>query len=40
MKVALEGSTLAELPMVALGDVPTANVFGRAWDTIRLWFSR
>ena len=40
VKVALEGKTLAELPMVALADVPTANIFGRAWDTMRLWFSR
>ena len=38
VKVALEGNALAELPMVALADVPAANVFGRAWDTIRLWF--
>ncbi len=40
VKVALEGKTLAELPMVALADVPTANIFGRAWDTMRLWFTR
>lgn len=40
VKVALEGKTLAELPMVALAGVPTANVFGRAFDTIRLWFTR
>jgi D-alanyl-D-alanine carboxypeptidase (penicillin-binding protein 5/6) len=38
VKVALEGRTLAELPMVALGDVPQAGVLGRAWDTVRLWF--
>jgi len=38
VKVALEGRTLAELPMVALADVPEAGFFGRAWDTIRLWF--
>ena len=38
VKVALEGKTLSELPLVALGDVPAANVFGRAWDTMRLWF--
>ena len=25
---------------VALADVPTANIFGRAWDTMRLWFAR
>ena len=38
VKVALEGRTLAELPMVALADVPEAGFFGRAWDTIRLLF--
>jgi D-alanyl-D-alanine carboxypeptidase (penicillin-binding protein 5/6) len=38
VKVALEGDTLAELPLVALADVPIANLFVRAWDTIRLWF--
>jgi D-alanyl-D-alanine carboxypeptidase (penicillin-binding protein 5/6) len=40
VKVALEGKTLAELPMVALAEVPAANIFGRAWDTMRLWFAR
>jgi D-alanyl-D-alanine carboxypeptidase (penicillin-binding protein 5/6) len=29
---------MAEFPLVALADVPAANVFGRAWDTVRLWF--
>ena len=29
---------MAELPLVALADVPAANIFGRAWDTVRLWF--
>jgi D-alanyl-D-alanine carboxypeptidase (penicillin-binding protein 5/6) len=38
VKVALEGRTLAELPMVALADVPEAGILGRAWDTVRLWF--
>jgi len=38
VNIALEGRTLAELPLVALADVPAANIFGRAWDTIRLWF--
>jgi len=38
LKVALEGKTLTELPVVALADVPVANFAGRAWDTIRLWF--
>jgi D-alanyl-D-alanine carboxypeptidase (penicillin-binding protein 5/6) len=37
VKVALEGRTLAEYPLLALADVPLASVFGRAWDTLRLW---
>jgi D-alanyl-D-alanine carboxypeptidase (penicillin-binding protein 5/6) len=35
--VSLGGKPMAELPLVALADVSTANIFGRAWDTIRLW---
>ena len=27
-----------EYPLVALETVPVAGIFGRAWDTIRLWF--
>ncbi len=38
VKVVLDGRTLAELPMVALADVPEAGFLGRAWDTMRLWF--
>jgi len=38
VKVALEGAAVGEFPLVALADVPAANVLGRAWDTIRLWF--
>jgi serine-type D-Ala-D-Ala carboxypeptidase (penicillin-binding protein 5/6) len=38
VKVMLEGVLVGEFPLVALADVPVANVFGRAWDTIRLWF--
>jgi len=38
VKVALEGKQVAEFPLIALEDVPVANVFGRAWDTVRLWF--
>ena len=37
VKVSLEGKALAEFPLVALADVPVANIFGRAWDTLRLW---
>lgn len=38
VKVSLDGRAVAEFPLVALSDVPLANVFNRAWDTIRLWF--
>ncbi|WP_144290384.1 D-alanyl-D-alanine carboxypeptidase family protein [Chitinilyticum litopenaei] len=38
VKVSLDGKPLAELPAVALNDVPEAGFFGRAWDAIRLWF--
>jgi len=38
VKVALEGKAIGEYPLVALGDVAPANIFARAWDTVRLWF--
>jgi D-alanyl-D-alanine carboxypeptidase (penicillin-binding protein 5/6) len=38
VKVALEGRPVAEFPLVALSEVPAASIFGRAWDTVRLWF--
>ena len=38
VKIALDGKPVAEFPLVALADVPPANVLGRAWDTVRLWF--
>jgi D-alanyl-D-alanine carboxypeptidase (penicillin-binding protein 5/6) len=38
VKVAFDGKPMAEFPLIALEDVPQANVFGRAWDTVRLWF--
>ncbi|MFO1315310.1 MAG: D-alanyl-D-alanine carboxypeptidase family protein [Burkholderiales bacterium] len=40
VKVALEGRPVAEFPLIALEDVPLASVFGRAWDTVRLWFRK
>ena len=40
VKVALEGRPMAEFPLIALEDVPPANFFGRAWDTVRLWFTK
>ena len=38
VKVSLDGKAMAEFPLVALDDVPIANIFNRAWDTMRLWF--
>ncbi len=32
-----DGKTLAELPVLALEQVNQASIFGRAWDSIRLW---
>jgi len=40
VKVALDGRALAEFPLFALADVPVANIFGRAWDTVRLWWTQ
>jgi D-alanyl-D-alanine carboxypeptidase (penicillin-binding protein 5/6) len=39
VKVALEGKPIAEFPLYALEEVPLANLFGRAVDTVKLWFS-
>ena len=39
VKVALEGQQVAEFPMIALEEVPPANLFGRAVDTVKLWFT-
>jgi len=33
-----DGKTLAELPVLALEQVNQASIFGRAWDSVRLWF--
>ncbi|CAN5211279.1 D-alanyl-D-alanine carboxypeptidase family protein [soil metagenome] len=32
-----DGKPLAELPVVALEQVNQASIFGRAWDSVRLW---
>ena len=37
LRVALDGRPLGEYPVVALQSVPQAGIFGRAWDTLRLW---
>ena len=38
VKVTLDAKPVGEYPLVALAEVPLASLFGRAWDTIRLWF--
>ncbi len=38
VKIALEDRPMAEFPLIALEEVPLASFFGRAWDTVRLWF--
>jgi D-alanyl-D-alanine carboxypeptidase (penicillin-binding protein 5/6) len=37
LKMVVDGKTLLELPVLALESVPQASIFGRAWDSIRLW---
>jgi serine-type D-Ala-D-Ala carboxypeptidase (penicillin-binding protein 5/6) len=37
LRVSFEGKPLAEYPLLALEDVGRAGIFGRAWDTLRLW---
>jgi D-alanyl-D-alanine carboxypeptidase (penicillin-binding protein 5/6) len=37
LRVSFEGKPLAEHPLLALEAVGPAGLFGRAWDTLRLW---
>jgi D-alanyl-D-alanine carboxypeptidase (penicillin-binding protein 5/6) len=37
LRVTHDGKLLGEYPLVALEGVRVAGVFGRAWDTLRLW---
>jgi serine-type D-Ala-D-Ala carboxypeptidase (penicillin-binding protein 5/6) len=37
LRVSLDGKPFAEYPLVALEGVSPAGIFGRAWDTLRLW---
>jgi D-alanyl-D-alanine carboxypeptidase (penicillin-binding protein 5/6) len=37
LKMVADGKTVTELPVVALEQVSQASIFGRAWDSIRLW---
>jgi len=38
LKLYMGDKPLADYPVVALEAVPVAGIFGRAWDTVRLWF--
>ena len=40
LRVKLGDQLLAERPVLALEEVSQAGLFGRAWDTIRLWMER
>jgi len=39
MKVSLDGKPFGDYPVMAIEGVPVANIFGRAVDTVRLWFN-
>ncbi|MEO5935139.1 MAG: D-alanyl-D-alanine carboxypeptidase, partial [Duganella sp.] len=39
LKMMVDGKPLLELPVVALENVDEASIFGRAWDSIRLWMN-
>ncbi|MFM9967914.1 MAG: D-alanyl-D-alanine carboxypeptidase family protein [Burkholderiales bacterium] len=38
IRVSLDGKSVGEYPAVALENMAVAGIFGRAWDTMRLWF--
>lgn len=38
LRLAVDGQTYGEYPLVALADVPVAGIVGRAWDSLRLYF--
>lgn len=37
LKMLIDGKPLTELPVLALEQVNQASIFGRAWDSVRLW---
>lgn len=37
LKMVVDGKPLMQLPVVALEEVSEASIFGRAWDSMRLW---
>lgn len=40
LKMMLDGKPIAEFPVLALETVNQASIFGRAWDSMRLWLTR
>jgi D-alanyl-D-alanine carboxypeptidase/D-alanyl-D-alanine carboxypeptidase (penicillin-binding protein 5/6) len=40
LRLTLDGKPLGSYPLVALHDVAVAGIFGRGWDSIRLFFGR
>lgn len=40
LRLSLDGKPLGDYPLVALHNVSVAGIFGRGWDTIRLFFGR
>lgn len=40
LRLTLDGKPVAEFPLVALEEVPIANIFGRAWDSMKLFFTK
>ena len=38
LKVSVDGKPMGDYPVTALTDVPVAGIFGRTWDSIRLFF--
>jgi D-alanyl-D-alanine carboxypeptidase (penicillin-binding protein 5/6) len=37
LKMMIDGKAVTELPVVALEQINQASIFGRAWDSLRLW---
>jgi len=40
LRLTLDGKPIGDYPLVALHDVAVAGIFGRSWDSIRLFFGR
>ena len=40
LRLMLDGKPIGDYPLVALHDVTVAGIFGRGWDSIRLFFSK